>query len=101
MILYKSCLNTATESNLVSVCAFCSDLHAGVRWMVHESNAALGTSETINSIDIEFQCYIKGKNVVSYTMSMLYPCTYLLKSSSVTTQDTSMHGISPVHHVKT
>ena len=35
--------------------------------MAHESNTALDISETINSIDIEFQCYIKEENVVSYT----------------------------------
>lgn len=63
----------ATESNPVSVCPFCSDSRAGVRWMVHESNQQPGSRELrIDTIKIEFQCEILEENVVSNLQLEVY-----------------------------
>lgn len=39
----------------MSICAFCSDHHAAMRWMVHGAHGSY-EEEGVNSIDFEFQC---------------------------------------------
>ena len=46
---------TATESNPVSTCAFCSEVHAGMRLMVHSSNQD-NIDRGVHSINFDFRC---------------------------------------------
>ena len=52
----------ATEDNPFSVCAFCTDSHAGVRFMALPNSPFL---DEINSLKMSFECSIAGENVVS------------------------------------
>ena len=67
MFLYNFC--AATENNRFSVCAYCSDKHAGVRWMMHESNNLdyLFLPDIFDLIEIKFQCHDPENNTVSST----------------------------------
>ena len=56
-------IHAANENNPVSVCSFCSDSRAGVRWIVHESNGE--SDDPYESINIVFRCEIPEENVVS------------------------------------
>ena len=58
--------DTPTDTSPLSVQAFCSDKHVGVRWMVHESNEnrSIFDPERVDSIDIEFRCLAPEGNVV-------------------------------------
>ena len=58
---------TATESDPLSVCAYCSDRRAGVRWMIHESNNQKDLWEPgrYDEISIEFQCRDPQNDIVS------------------------------------
>ena len=73
--------HAANESNPISVCSFCSDSRAGVRWMVHGSNANRPFDEKIRLIGIKFQCEISEENVVSITEFMLQ--IYLIEALSI------------------
>ena len=57
---------TPADTGSLSVHAFCSDKHASVKWMVHESNVnrALYDPETVDKIDIKFECQTPEGNVV-------------------------------------
>ena len=54
------------DTTPISVHAFCSNKHAGVKWMVHESNVNCDVldPETIDTVDIKFQCQTPEGNVV-------------------------------------
>ena len=80
---------TATESDPFSVCAYCSDRQAGVRWMIHESNDQKDPWEPsrYNEIKIEFQCHDPQNDTVSsnnndnndvctYSILMGYMCSH-------------------------
>jgi hypothetical protein len=56
----------AADASPVSVHAYCSDKRAGVKWMVHESNVnrAIYDPETVDTIDIQFQCRTPEGHVV-------------------------------------
>ena len=64
---------TLTDTSPLSVHAFCSDKHAGVKWMVHESNVnrAIYDPETVDTIDIDFECQTPEGNMV--IIGMLLP----------------------------
>lgn len=47
--------SAATEEEPFSLCSFCTNSHAGVRWTVHESNAD-NYPFGIHNFDIEFSC---------------------------------------------
>ena len=50
------------------MCAYCSDKHAGVRWMMHDSNRvedALYYPDQYDEIKIEFQCRDPENGTVS------------------------------------
>ena len=55
------------DTTPMSVHAFCSDKHAGVKWMVHKSNQDhhILDSEKIDSVTIEFQCQTPEGNLVT------------------------------------
>ena len=75
-------IHAATESSPVSVCAFCSENHAGVRWMVHRSHDDLDfwDSTRIDTIDIDSQCQdSQGNIIVSFQL-------HLYSGDSVTEQ---------------
>ena len=48
-------LYTATEDRLFSMCSFCLDSHAGVRWQVHDSNVDKYPNG-VYRFDIDFSC---------------------------------------------
>ena len=45
----------ATEDDPISICSYCSDSHAGVRWQVHESTVDNYPYGAFN-INIKFHC---------------------------------------------
>ena len=57
-ILLISTLYAATEANPLSVCAYCTESHAGIRWMLHDSQKRLESfhDRAIEKIDIGFRC---------------------------------------------
>ena len=61
---------TAIENDPISMCAFCSENHASVRWMVHENLNRLSFDDPkrTDTIRIEFQCHDPGNNMVSSTV---------------------------------
>ena len=69
MIATFSCfIHAATESSPVSVCAYCSDKHAGVRWTIHESIDPITQGPFLSApsdIKIEFECRDPESNNVS------------------------------------
>ena len=66
-----SVYSAATEDSPVSVCAYCTDAHAGVKWNVHRRNEELFTvhwsESAVDRFQVEFQCVSAGQknNVVS------------------------------------
>lgn len=80
-------LGAATESNPISVCAFCSENHAGVRWMVHSSHddRHFFDSKRINTINIDFQCQDPQGNNIMVSLQFIKPLQ-LLANDSVSDQ---------------
>ena len=58
---------TPTNTTPISMHAFCSNNHAGVKWMVDESNNYRGLfdPERIDSITIKFRCQTPEETEVS------------------------------------
>ena len=67
----------ATEDNPISMCAFCSDSHAGVKWTVHESNKWKYPYGAY-SLDISFQCSNTQRIVSFEHINCNVITTYLL-----------------------
>ena len=50
-------LSAATEHAKVTICSYCSDSHAGVRWAVHQS-AIDDYPHGAYAVDLKFHCNI-------------------------------------------
>ena len=76
----RDLLCAAAVNNPISVCAFCSENHAGVRWMVHSSHddRHFFDSKRIDTINIDFQCQDPQGNNIMVSLQFIKPFQLLL-----------------------
>ena len=65
---------TATEDDPISICSYCSDSHAGVRWAAHSSTIHMYPHAPYK-VDIEFDCYLDNETkVIKLAIAIDYYC---------------------------